>query len=359
MEASQPSIEVEPIDGVRGVSLRGLDPALMSGLRAFQRCGGALETVLRVTVATSDGYGVAGRFRLVDTDLRFVPHFPFETGIPYQAVFDPGVLRACDTTAVVTLAFSLSRQTSEKPLKVEQMFPSGDDIPENLLRFYVCFSHPMERGSAEREVRLLGPDDHPVADALYRPPVELWDSSKRVLTILLDPGRLKRGVGPNRELGPPLASGRAYTLVVGEGMTDRFGRRLGAPVLKRFTVSAAIREPVDFAGWTLQPPEACSRNPIIIEFPAALDWAMTFNHIHVTTTDGAPVQGSITIGSSERQWRFTPSADWHAGTYQARVNALIEDPCGNTLLAAFDRPLTQGSDRSIEAEDRLLCFAIA
>jgi hypothetical protein len=61
---------------------------------------------------------------------------------------------------------------------------------------------------------------------LYRAPVELWDRSMQHLTILVDPGRLKRGVGPNRELGPPLKVGDEYALVAGSGLVDLSGEPL-------------------------------------------------------------------------------------------------------------------------------------
>src|ERR1700741_2432210 len=99
--------------------------------------------------------------------------------------------------------------------EVTHIFPLSDVLPENLLRFYVCFSNSMQRGRASEDISLLDSDGQPVADALYRPPCELWDRRMQHLTVLLDPGRLKRWVGPNRELGPPLKAGQAYTLAVG------------------------------------------------------------------------------------------------------------------------------------------------
>ena len=145
--------------------------------------------------------------KFCEDGIRFIPHFPFESGIRYRASFDPRPLGRPELSEVLTLEFSLPRETGAVRTEVKHVFPSSDSLPENLLRFYVCFSNPMQRGRAEEHIRLLGPDGQPAPDVLYRPPVELWDRSMRHLTILLDPGRLKRGVGPNRELGPPLKGG--------------------------------------------------------------------------------------------------------------------------------------------------------
>ena len=100
---------------------------------------------------------------------------------------------------MLTLEFSLPREQNALATEVNHIFPSGGCLPENLLRFYVCFSNSMQRGRVRSKISLLGPDGEPAPDALYRAPVELWDRSMRRLTILLDPGRLKRGVGPNRD----------------------------------------------------------------------------------------------------------------------------------------------------------------
>src|SRR5580658_3030889 len=102
----------------------------------------------------------------------------------------------------------------------------------------------MQRGRALKEISLLDSDGRPVSDALYRPPVELWDRAMRHLTVLLDPGRLKRWVGPNVELGPPLKEGQQFTLEIGSGMIDQYGRPLRERFQKHFFVGDPVREQV-------------------------------------------------------------------------------------------------------------------
>jgi len=332
---------VEPDSGAdegRGIVLHGLRQASISALHKYWAGGGALEGILRVTVEGSDGPDVAGRCQVLETGLRLVPHFPFQPGLLYRVTFDPATVRGCRPEDALELLFSLDLPSLPPVTVVDHVFPSGDCLPDNLLRFYVCFSNPMQRGCAEAEITLLGPNGRPAADVLYRPPAELWDPEMRVLTLLLDPGRLKRGVGPNRELGPPLEPGQAYTLVVGGGMTDLFGRRLGASVIKRFEVGPAVREPIAIDAWTVIPPAPRSREPLVIMFPAALDWSMLFNAITVATSAGEQIPGRVVVGETETQWSVTPSLPWAACAYQVQVDPGLEDPCGNTPLAAFDRP---------------------
>jgi hypothetical protein len=208
-----------------------------------------------------------------------------------------------------------------------------------LLRFYIRFSNSMQRGRAEQQIKVLGPDGQPAPDVLYRPPLELWGRNMRYLTILLDPGRLKRGVGPNRELGPPLKAGLDYTLVVGSGMLDASGRPMDKSFYKSFRVTEPVREPIGVDRWVIQPPRTDSCQPLALVFPRPLDWALLWHTITVASEGGRPIPGGIGIDDCERRWSFTPTSPWGSGTYHIHVGSSLEDVCGNSFTGAFDKPL--------------------
>ena len=84
----------------------------------------------------------------------------------------------------------------------------------------------------------------------------------RHLTILLDPGRLKRGVGPNRELGPPLKVGHEHKLAIGSGLIDFSGRPLREGFYKPFRVSAAVRDRIAVEQWKIVPPALMFPRPL-------------------------------------------------------------------------------------------------
>jgi hypothetical protein len=259
----------------------------------------------------------------------------------------------------VNLEFSLPRKTSAVPNRVKHVFPSSDSLPQNLLRFYVCFSNSMQRGQAEDNIRLLRPAGESAPDVLYRPPVELWDRSMQHLTILLDPGRLKRGVGPNRELGPPLKTGLDYTLSIGSGMADLAGRPLCESFCKPFRVTEAVREPISAEQWSIRPPATKSYEPLALMFPRPLDWALLWRSITIESEGGHAVEGRIAIDEGERRWTITPTSRWAAGSYHVRIASSLEDVCGNSLLEAFDRSLRSAGDLVHEAANRPLLFHLA
>jgi len=337
------------------VSVCCLGPELAAFLVSRPRLNDLLKPIFRVTVAQSPSPegdrlpDVSGRFVLFKDEVQFIPHFPFERDVKYHASFDLQPLGLLSTVDSLSLEFLIPPEQNARQLtEVTQVFPSDDLLPENLLRFYVCFSNSMQRGRAQEEIWLLDSDGQLVADALYRPPVELWDRTMRHLTVLLDPGRLKRWVGPNVELGPPLKVGQEYSLEIGAGMIDLRGRPLRERYRKHFLVGDAVREPISVEHWKMLPPVAGTRQALVLMFASPLDWALLFQTITIESAHGAVIRGRGAIDQCERQWSFTPTSPWKAGVYHIRVESSLEDVCGNTITGAFDRAFR--NDHNVAAE---------
>jgi hypothetical protein len=337
-DASQPSSGT--------VSIRCLGPEIAGLIAGSARPGDLLKSIFRVTVLEDSSHesigipDVIGRYRIMEDEVEFIPYFPFEHGVKYHVSFDPRPLGSFVREERSYLNFAVpAEQQSYPPTRVNHVFPSSEVLPENLLRFYVCFSHSMQRGHVTKHVFLLDSAGCPVSDALYRAPLELWDRTMRRLTVLLDPGRLKRWVGPNVELGAPLKAGQDYSLEIGSGITDLFGRPLCEPFRKRFRVTEPVRNQVATEHWKLQPPETGSRRPLTLSFPEPLDWALLQRMITIESEDESTIDGAIVIDQCERRWNFTPELPWMPGKYRVRVNPDLEDVCGNNLAGAFERPL--------------------
>ena len=333
-----------------GVSLCGLGPDLVALLAGGTRPD-LLKCIFRVRLAQTlwqeDGSlpDVAGRYLLHDDEVAFIPTFPFEHGVKYRAIFDPRPLGSAPAEKLVELEFLIPCLKAPALLtEVTHIYPSYDLLPENVLRFYVCFSNSMQRGRAQQEISLLDSDGQVVVDALYRPPVELWDRSMRHLTVLLDPGRLKWWVGPNIELGPPLKAGQQYTLEIGSGMIDAYGRPLRECLRKQFLAGEPVRQPISIESWRVLPPTTGSREPLVLMFPGPLDWALLLQTITVARAEGSEVDGRITVDQSERRWSFVPASPWSAGDYHIRVGSGLEDVCGNSMTGPFDRPLRKDKE---------------
>lgn len=350
----QVSSDLSP-HGRASVSACSLGPDLVALLTSCARPDELLKSIFRVTVAQTPSPecdslpSASGRYLLFEDEVQFIPHFPFERNVKYRASFDTRPLGAALRAESLNLEFVIpSEQNAPALTEVTQVFPSGDLLPENLLRFYVCFSNSMQRGRALKEVSLVDSDGQPVTDALYRPPVELWDRTMRHLTVLLDPGRLKRWVGPNTALGPPLKVGQKYTLEIGAGMNDLYGRSLREPFRKDFVAGDPVRERISIEDWTILPPATGSQQALVLMFTSPLDWALLFQTITIETADGSVIDGRAAVDQYERRWSFTPTSPWTGGEHHILVRPTLEDVCGNNIRAAFDRPLRK--DPNLEAE---------
>lgn len=345
------------LNGPRYVSVNNLELDLIACLGEHSQRECLLRSMLRVKVVGGDSLpDVFGRYKVLENEIRFIPHFPFEPGVRFRAFFDPRPLGCPEFSKALTLEFSLPKRIFGSPALVTDVYPSEDALPENLLRMYVCFSNPMRRGRAEKNITLLDSEGRLAPDTLYRAPVELWDRSMRHLSVLLDPGRLKRGVGPNRELGPPLKAGRKYTLAIGSGMVDASGSPLSDTFYKSFDVTAPVREPVSIEKWKLLCPATNSQEPLVLVFPTPLDWALLRRAITIASEGRQSVGGRVAIAQQERRWSFTPTVPWTAESYQIRVASGLEDVCGNTLRGAFDQPLQSAGDLSKETAGRSILF---
>jgi hypothetical protein len=343
------------LGGSGSVSVCGLDQDTVA---LCSEAGDLLKSIFRVTVVRSPSSeennlpNVSGRYFVLEDELQFIPHFPFEKGLKYRAIFDVRQLGVSLQADPMILDFEIpAEENAPEPTEVTRIFPSADFLPENLLRFYVCFSNTMERGHALEQISLLDSHGRPVPDALYRPPLELWDRTMRHLTVLLDPGRLKRWVGPNVVLGPPLKIGEEYSLEIGTGMLDVYGRPLRQRYSKRFLVGNAVRERVSTEHWKILRPSSGSRQPLTLIFANPLDWALLLRTITICSAHGQVVDGQVVIDESEKRWSFTPSAPWVPGVYSIRVGSGLEDVSGNSITGAFDRSLRDDSSAATGKTD--------
>jgi hypothetical protein len=205
--------------------------------------------------------------------------------------------------------------------------PSGPEVAENLLRIELHLDRPLAMPLDMSRVALLDADGTPIADAFLDLP--LADRSGKTITLLLHPGRIKTGVGPNVALGPALRSGHAVTLRIDDP-------QLGQPVAQHWQVAAALRQPINPRQWEIAPLRAGGRQPLRVALPSALD-AESAAAIAVQGPDGRRLAGVATLAAGEREWRFTPAQNWRPGAYLLRVHPRLEDPQGNRLCSAFEQ----------------------
>jgi hypothetical protein len=292
--------------------------------------------VLRITV-TADAPPVAGSYAIADGAVRFTPMFPLDPGRSYTAVFDPSAVPGSVLQAVakVSRVVPIPAAAPSAPVTVAAVYPSANELPANLLRMYVEFSGPMGSRGGQDYITIEDGRGEGIADALLPLDTALWNPEHTRFTVLFDPGRVKRGILPNRRMGRPLTPGQAFTLIVRAGWPDAHGVPVAATFRREYRVGPPIERGLDPRSWTVSPPPAGSREPLAVEFPWPLDRALLQRALAVTRGD-ATVAGDVTVPSGERRWIFTPRVGWSSGDFTLVVQPELEDVAGNRVGHAFE-----------------------
>lgn len=204
--------------------------------------------------------------------------------------------------------------------------PSGDAVPENLLRIELHVAGSLVAPLAMDHVHLLDAQGRDIPGAFLDLPLPGDDG--RTITLLLHPGRVKTGVGANVAMGRALHAGESVTLVVDDP-------RLLAPVRKRWHVDAPVRRGLLASATLLEAPHAGTRAPLRVRFGSPLT-ASGLRLLAVRGPDGERVDGSAVLDAGETTWRFVPTRPWAVGVHALKLHPRLEDVAGNRPCAPFE-----------------------
>jgi hypothetical protein len=211
--------------------------------------------------------------------------------------------------------------------------PQAEVLPANTLRFYIHFPRPGEAHFDRNHLLLLNEADEAVQDPFLVLSHELWSLDGRRLTVLMEPRRIKRGLGANPSHDPALVVGRVYSLVV---------TALGQTARHTFRVSDPVLEAVNEIDWRLVSPTVGSLGPAIVHFGRVMDAALCKDEIGVLTPSGEVVETCVSLATDGTAAQLVPSHPWRAGEHRLVVSERLEDVCGNRLGEALDHELSAG-----------------
>jgi len=298
----------------------------------------------------SDIPPLAGSTSLENGSLVFRPRFPLAQGMRYRVVFTPPSGVAIEKT------FDTAAKNTTPTARVERIYPSANVLPSNQLRLYIYFSAPMSRGEAEQRIHVLDAAGRPLR-AVFLPGQELWDPQNRRLTMTFDPGRIKRELTSNRAMGPPIAEGRRYTILIDKEWRDANGVPMVEPFRKTFRGGPALRRPPTPSMWKISAPMAMTRSPLVVSFGRPMNYTLLQRMLKVTDARGQ-VSGIIEVDKQEAEWRFVPVQPWTAGPYNLVVDKALEDIAGNKIDQPFDIDVFDKVTARIETSYATLPFQI-
>ncbi len=221
---------------------------------------------------------------------------------------------------------------------VSEIYPRGDALPENLLRFYIYFTEPMEPVDISRFVALRDAGGRAIDGVFLPTRFGVWSPDGRRATLILDPGRVKSGLDAHAALGRALTAGEAYTLQVDAGVRDAQGCALSAPHDKPFRAVAADTTAPALDAWALHVPSVGGREPVSLVLNGPHDHVSLAFRLRVLDEAGAAVPGAIALSEGESVWAFTPRAPWPDAEHRLVADPALEDLAGNRLSGLFDQP---------------------
>ena len=318
------------------VEVRGLtDPQL----DVFRKSRPDWPTLFTVRVDQPDASALpalVGSYFVEADRLRFEPRFGLDPGLRYVASFDPRALLGPGSPDPITLAIEIPKPPAGPPTSIRLVTPTSQRLPENLLKIYLHFTAPMARGEVYQRVHILNDNKQAIAVPFLELGEELWDPTGTRVTILFDPGRIKRGLKPREQSGPVLESGMSYTLVVDAAWPDTHGQPLREGYHRTFQVGPADVVSPDPKTWAIDAPDSATRDPLQLRFAEALDHALLAWTIAIKDGQGRVVPGTSEVAADGRSWKFIPSEPWRSGMYRLSVDTTLEDLAGNSVGRTFE-----------------------
>ena len=297
-----------------------------------------LPKLFQVHVAGSE-IAIAGKYAVANGRIEFTPAFPFDAGQSYTIDFRPSAIPGREHEVAIARTASLgapARASASAATSVVGVEPTAGVWPANLLRMYIHFSAPMSRESGLGKITLRDADGTEVTDAFLPLEADFWSPEHRRYTVFFDPGRVKRGILPNRQRGRALVDGHRYVIEIAREWRDAERRPLAEAFRHAFTAGPAIERPMRVEDWKVSRVSGGSRDPLMVTFPWPIDRGLADRALILQTAVGQPVPGRGVLAPGDVAWSFTPDAAWTPGDYQLSALPILEDPCGNQIGRAFE-----------------------
>lgn len=280
-------------------------------------------------VKPGERFAVLGNFTINKDQLEFAPVVPLTRGFLYEVLLNDSLL------AEIEIPVDESVVAPE----IISVYPTQDSVPENLLKIFIHFSQPMVEGQSLKHITLLKDSQDTLKGTFLDLQPELWNKESTVLTLWLDPGRIKRDLIPNKEMGAPLNAYEHYTLHISNQWKSKEGKSLPASYSKTFVTTTRDGESPSPNQWIITAPSSDTKQPLEINLKEPLDYSLLNDAIRLVDDQQNFVAGTIQLSQEERRFHFLPTKIWKPGHYTLLIEGRLEDLAGNNLNRPFDKDL--------------------
>lgn len=276
---------------------------------------------------------ILGEFTSEADHLIFKPLIPFTQGLRYE------IFESDHKIAEFTIPYS-----QEDPPSLLQIYPTLDTVPENLLKLFLKFSKPMRSGKSIEYLTLIRGENDTLSSVFLDLQPELWNEDQTLLTVWLDPGRIKRDLIPNLEMGAPLDEFQQYNLIISDKWKDQNGINLSNSVVKSFYVTSRDSISPKPQNWEITKLKPETGDLLQIDFLEELDYSLLGEVFELKDDLGNKVEGKWQIGEHEKSIEFLPEKAWKKGSYQLQIENRLEDLAGNNINRLFETDIISNAN---------------
>ncbi len=266
---------------------------------------------------------ILGEFKSAPTGLTFYPLIPFTQGLVYQVVFQSKPISQIRIPESNTVA----------PV-VNTIYPIQDTLPANLLKFYIRFSSPMQAGEVIQYIRLIKNETDTLSEVFMDLSNELWNADRTQLTLWLNPGRIKRGLQPHDQLGPPLEPQNHYQLLILGEWRDMHGKKLNQIHEKSFYTSGRDTLSPDLDHMVCI---VLNSQEIEVLFPEPLDHELLYHTFAVVDAQDDNLVEHAEPNEEGTSLRLKIKAPNLTKRYRLKLESRLEDLAGNNMNRLFDK----------------------
>lgn len=299
---------------------------------------------------------VLGEYSIQNNHLSFTPKFLPDPKVNYFVTFSYPQLALLLSDEITEQSVYSDVASFEPPEttqpEVISFTPDLDEVPANLLRFYVHFSAPMGLENPYDFISIENEDGKPLVDPFVIIPEGLWNINNTRLTLLLHPGRVKEGVGPNMTLGDVLKAGNSYTLKISKKWKGASGEPLKSGFTQTINATNPLERAMNINNWALRA-ERKNIGVLHVVTDHPLDQPLAKRMLFIRGKNGQILPSRIEFDSPEKfrlLWQLDDSE-----TLEMLIDPRLEDVCGNTPHYAFD---LEGTERTPSTEELKLKFKL-
>ena len=304
---------------------------------------------LSITLVNHSKTAILGDWSSDGSQFTFIPALPFTRGETYS-------IKNGDK---VVYTFSFEDDASDSATELKAIYPTSDSLPENLLKMYLVFSKPMQEiGNSLDYISVVDNTTNKEVSVFLELQTELWNQDHTVLTLWLDPGRVKTDLIPNKKLGLPLLNSHNYNISIDSTWKDAHGKPLIKPNSKTFTVRTRDSIKPDPKKWMMTLPNKDTKEALIINFKESMDYILARECLNIMDSENNKINGHFSLLKEERELHFYPSVEWKKGNYKIIIEPRLEDLAGNNLSHLFDTDLDAIKTENVSTNIKPIRFAI-